>query len=199
VGGVCPEAELGCDSPPLAPERASCEVVSPDEPQIDSDCGVESPTGSPSVASSPSDAPEDASADPEDRVSEASSDACAPLLRSPDSAEQLIMATHAIANATAAAMQMAALRFLLSLASMISPHMNRATALKSHLKNPSTNLIAVHLPSCTCSSSCPWIRPSPWRCRPRAGSRSSRRGLQGRRRSRGTSSSCSRAGAQRGG
>ena len=174
MGGVCPEAEPDCDSPPLAPETASCEVVSPDEPLIDSDCGFESPTGALSATSSPSDASEDASVDPEDRVSAASSDACAPLLRSPDSAEQLIIATHAIANATAAAMEMAAFRFLFLLASMISPHMNLATALKSHLKNTSTNLIAVHLPSGTCSSSCPWIRPSPWRCRPRAGSRSVR-------------------------
>ena len=195
MGGVCPEAEPDCDSPPLAPETASCEVVSPDEPPIDSDCGFESPTGTPSVASSPSDASEDASVDPEDRVSAASSDACAPLLRSSDSAEQSTSAMHAIASAMAAAMQTAALRFSFPLASMISPHMNLATALNSHLKNPSTNLIAVHLPSGTCSSSCPWIRPSPWRCRRQAGSRSSRRGPRGRRRSRGTSSSCSRAGA----
>lgn len=199
MGGVCPEAEPGCDSPPLAPETASCEVVSPDEPPIDSDCGSGSPAGASSAASSPSDASEDASADPEDRVSAASSDARAPLPRSPESTEQLTRATHATANAIVATMQTAAFRFLFPLPSMTSPHMNRATALKSHLKNPSTNLIAVHLPSGVCSSSCPWIRPSPWRCKRRAGSRSSHRGPQGRRRSRGTSSSCSRAGAQRGG
>ena len=199
MGGVCPEVEPGCDSPPIAPETASCEVVSPDELLIGSDCGFGSPAGAPSVASSTSDASEDASADPEDRVSAASSDACAPLLRSPDSAEQLIMATHAIANATAAAMQMAAFRFLFPLASMISPHMNRATALKSHLTNPKTNLISTHLPSGTCLSSCPWFRPSPSRCRRRAGSRFRRRRPRGRHRSRDASSSCSRGGTSPGG
>lgn len=199
MGGVCPEVEPGCVSLPITPETSSCEVVSPDELTIGSDCGFESPTGASSAAPSPSGASEDASADPEGRVSAAISDVCIPLPRSPDSAEQLIIATHAIAKATVVAMQTTAFRFLLLLPSMTSPHMNRATALKSHLKNPSTNLIAVHLPSGTCSSSCPWIRPSPWRCRRRAGSRSSRRGPRGRRRSRGTSSSCSRAGALRGG
>ena len=199
MGGVSPEGELGCKSLPETSETASCEVVIPGGSTNCPGCGSEASTRPDSVAFSLPRAAEDASADIEGRVSEVSPDICVPLLSSPDSAEQLTSATHAIANATAAAMQMAAFRFLFPLATMISPHMNRATALKSHLKNPSTILIAVHLPSGTCSFSCPWIRPSPWRCRRRAGSRSSRRGPRGRRRFRGTSSSCSRAGAPRGG